>query len=171
MPLVYDQLRDIASKKLAREARAQTLQPTALVNEVYLRLVDQHVAALRDRAHFLALCARVMRQILVDHARRRNAAKRDAGERVELELDQNLLDAGGSTAERHLDVLALDEALGRLATMDERKARVVELRVFAGMEVAQVAETLEVSKRTVEGDWFFARAWLRGELGELGESS
>lgn len=159
LPAVYDELRSLARQQLQREAHA-ALEPTALVHEVYLRLVDQKVAGLADRAHFHRLCARVMRQVLVDQARRRNAQKRD-GNREESLLTWMEPKAGGDGA---LPVLVLDDALSRLATLDARKAEVVELRCFGGLQMAEVAAALGVSLRTVEADWFFARAWLKAEL-------
>ena len=165
LPLVYDELRALASGQLRRERESHTLQPTALVNEVYLRLVDQEGAALEDRSHFLALAGRVMRRILVDHARRRNAEKRGAGQTlVSLEAGLDAEEANPSAG--LLDVLAFDEALRTLEELDERKARVVELRYFSGLTMDEVAESLGVSKRTAEGDWFFARAWLRARLAD-----
>ncbi|MDF1837957.1 MAG: ECF-type sigma factor [Planctomycetota bacterium] len=161
LPYVYDELRGLARRKLGSGQDAQTLQPTALVNEVYLRLVDQKMAGLEDRSHFLQLCARVMRHILVDRARARQAVKRDAGKRAELPLT---LQADSETESDALDVLALDEALERLIQLDTRKARVVELRYFSGLNMDEVAAALHVSKRTVEADWTFARAWLRREM-------
>jgi len=159
--VVYQELRALAQRQLERENAAHTLQPTALVHEVYLRMVDQELATVEDRAHFRSLCARVMRQVLVDHARRIRASKRGGGRPVQLETV--LVPADGDAA-AGLDLLALDEAMDRLAALDARKARVVELRIFSGLSVAETAEALGVSDRTVEADWFFARAWLRGEL-------
>lgn len=159
LPAVYDELRQLAKAQLQREAVAP-LDPTALVHEVYLRMVDQTVAAIADRAHFRSLCARVMRQVLVDHARRRNAQKRDQAREETLATCFDPADAGGAT----WPVLDLDEALKRLAGLDRRKAQVVELRSFGGLSMPEVAEALDVSLRTVEADWFFARAWLKAEL-------
>lgn len=159
MPAVYDELRSMAKGQLQRESAA-ALEPTALVHEVYLRLVDQRLARVEDRTHFRRLCARVMRQVLVDQARRRDAQKRD-GSREETLVTWL---AAGPDANSGLSVLALDEALERLAGNDPRKAQVVELRCFGGMSMAEVAAALEVSLRTVESDWFFARAWLKAEL-------
>jgi RNA polymerase sigma factor (TIGR02999 family) len=159
LPAVYDELRRLAQGQLQREAHA-ALEPTALVHEVYLRLVDQRVAVVADRSHFRRLCARVMRQVLVDQARRRDAQKRDGSR--EQTLVTWLEPVGG--AANGLSVLALDEALERLASLDARKAQVVELRSFGGLTMAEVALVLEVSLRTVEADWFFARAWLKAEL-------
>lgn len=161
LPFVYEELRALARGRMSRRGDALTLQPTALVNEVYLRLVDHTLVGLADRSHFLTLCARIMRRILVDRARQRNALKRDGGEREDFEI---ALDVSRDEDPEVLDVLAFDEALEKLAELDARKARVVELRYFSGLNMEEIATTLEVSKRTVEGDWFFARAWLRGEL-------
>lgn len=161
LPAVYDELRALARRQL-RGRDAATLEPTALVNEVYLRLVDQRLANVQDRAHFRGLCARVMRRILVDRARRRHAARRGGG-RVEA-LPTALDVADAETFGARLDVLALDEVLQRLEGIDARKAKVAELRLFAGLAVDEVADALAVSKRTVEADWFFVRAWLQAEL-------
>lgn len=164
MPSVYEELRALARRKLGRGRDALTLQPTALVNEVYLRLVDQKVAGLEDRAHFLQLCARVMRNILVDRARARNSTKRDGGHREDFEVAMEVNALGASDT---VDVLNFDEALSRLAELDERKAKVVELRYFSGLTMDEVAAALLVSKRTAENDWTFARTWLRRELRDL----
>ena len=158
LPGVYDELRRLAQGRLQREANAP-FEPTALVHEVWLRLVDQRLAVVADRAHFQRLCARVMRQVLVDHARRRDAQKRD-GRREETLVTW----LEPAAAPNGLSVLALDEALARLAVLDARKAQIVELRSFGGLSMAEVATALEVSLRTVEADWFFARAWLKAEL-------
>jgi RNA polymerase sigma factor (TIGR02999 family) len=146
---------------MRNEREGHTLQPTALVSEVYLRLVDQRGSTWQGRSHFYGVAAQAMRRILVDHARKRNAAKREGGHRVTLE-DDALSDTGGEA--RSLDVIALDTALTKLATVDERYARVVELRFFAGLEVEQVAEALGVSPATVKRDWTFAKAFLQREL-------
>ena len=160
LPPVYDELRQLARLHLQREGAA-SLEPTALVHEVYLRLVDQRVAVIEDRAHFRRLCARVMRQILVDQARRRNAQKRDAGreETPTTWLEPAAIDEAG-----RLSVLDLDEALRGLGQLDARKAQVVELRCFGSLTMAEVGAALDVSLRTVEADWFFARAWLKARL-------
>jgi len=162
MPAVYEELRALARRKLGQGKGAQTLQPTALVNEVYLRLVDQEVADLEDRSHFLQLCARVMRNILVDRARARNSTKRDGGERADFEVAMEVLALGTTDA---VDVLMFDEVLTRLSDLDPRKAKVVELRYFSGLTMDEVAAALDISKRSAEADWTFARAWLRKELG------
>ena len=161
LELVYGELRRLAQRQLRGQKDAQTLQPTALVHEAYLRLVDQRIARVEDRAHFHGLCARLMRQILVDRARHRNALRRGGGKVARLET---LFEPESPDGVATVDVLALDEAVGRLAALDARKARVVELRVFAGMDTKDVAAVLTVSERTVEADWYFARAWLRGQL-------
>lgn len=172
--MIYDELRDLAERQLGRDRRdgSHTLQPTALVHEVYLRMIDDRLASVADRSHFRALCARVMRRLLVEHARRRNAEKRGGGaDRVTITRTPTETKVGSigepvdERAEASLDVLELDEALERLAALDARKARVVDLRWFGGLSHAEVAELLGVSVRTVEGDWAFARAWLRSELG------
>jgi RNA polymerase sigma factor (TIGR02999 family) len=157
--LVYDELRAIAGKLMRRERPEHTLQPTALVHEAYLRLVDETRIQWQDRAHFFGIAARAMRQILVEHARSRSAAKRGGGwKRITLDTDL----PGGR--DPHLEVLDLDQALGRLSALDERVARVVELRVFAGMTMQEIAHILVVSKRTVDNDWAFASAWLGREM-------
>lgn len=169
-PAVYDELRRIAAAYLRGERAGHTLQATALVNEAFVRLGDD--GRWRDRAHFIATAARAMRRILVDHARARHALKRggDAG-RVTIVGDGMGAKADGSGGgaaggeTTSIDLLALDEALGRLETLHERQARIVELRFFGGFSVAETAELLGVSDRTVELDWSVARAWLRRELG------
>lgn len=159
---MYDELRALARQKLGGGRDGYTLQPTALVNEVYLRLADQKIAGLEDRSHFLMLCARVMRRILVDRARERHSLKRDGGQREGLDA---ALDVEATGDGEVLDVLVFDEALHRLASLDERKARVVELRYFSGLPMDEVAAALGISKRTAEADWTFSRAWLRREMG------
>lgn len=159
LPVVYEELRELAGAYLRRERAAHTLQPTALANEAYLRLVDETKIEWRDRAQLLAIAARAMRQILIDHARRRGALKRGGGrERV------TLSDAPGIAGDAPLDLLELDAALEALEALDARKSRVVELRFFAGLTLKEVAEALGVSLTTAEDDWYFARAWLRGRL-------
>ena len=156
LPLVYDDLRRAARRHLGREARGHTLSATALVHEAYLRLVDQHTARWQGRAHFLAIASEVMRRVLVDHARRRLAAKRGGGGGVALTVDAPA--AGGE--DRDLDVLALDGALGELAALNLRSARVVELRFFGGLSIEECATALGVSRATVEREWTASRAWL-----------
>jgi RNA polymerase sigma factor (TIGR02999 family) len=159
LPLVYDELRRLAGAYFQTERRGHTLQPTALVHEAYLKLVDQRTAGWRDRNQFFGVAAQAMRRILVDHARGRRAAKRHSGgERVPLD------DVVAYLEERVEDLVTLDEALAQLARTDEQKARVVELRFFASLTVEETAEVLGLSRRTVERNWTFARAWLRGEV-------
>lgn len=159
MPLVYDELRRLAGGYLGRERRDHTLQPTALVNEAFLRLVDQRRIQWQGRAHFLALAATLMRQLLISHARKHRAAKRGSGgQRL------TLLDSDLAVEARDVDLLDLDRALAALAALDARQARVVELRYFGGMTVEETAEVLEVSPATVKLDWSLARAWLLREL-------
>jgi RNA polymerase sigma factor (TIGR02999 family) len=161
MPLVYDELRRLAASYLRRERPGQTLQATALVNEAYIRLIAERAHNWQNRTHFLAIAALSMRQILVQRARRRHAAKR-GGDPQRITLDEHLLaadaDAGG------VDVLALDAALERLASLDLRQAKVVELRYFGGLTVEETAEALSISPATVKRHWTLARAWLRREL-------
>lgn len=159
-PLVYDHLRRLAHRELLLEDTGHTLDTTALVHEAYLRLVDQRRGQYRDRTHFLAIAAIAMRRILVDHARRQTAAKRGGGAR-RISLDQ----AGDLATGDRADVLvALDDALGRLATLDARQARVVECRFFGGLTEEETADVLAISTRTVKRDWTKARAWLANEL-------
>ena len=159
MEAVYPELHRIAAAQMRKERPDHTLQPTALVHEAYLKLVDQTRADWRDRAHFLGIAARAMRQILVDHARRHNAQKR-GGDLQRVTLDESL-----DGAAPKLEVIALHEALERFAEMDERAAQVVELRIFGGLTVEETAEVLGVSKRTVDADWSMARLWLARALG------
>ena len=155
LPLVYDELHRLASNYLRDERPDHTLQPTALVHEAYLRLINQRSVDWRNRAQFLGVAASMMRRILVNHARDRAAAKRDGNrERVSLSLVE--APSGGPD----LDLVALDDALQRLTALDARKARVVELRFFGGLKMDEVAEALGISLATVEREWSFARAWL-----------
>jgi RNA polymerase sigma factor (TIGR02999 family) len=158
VPLVYGELRRVARNHLRREARGHTLQPTALVNEVYMRLVQIKRMTWHDRAHFFALCSRLMRQILVDAARARRFAKRGGGA-VRVALDESRFPSDAST-----DAVALDDALKALEKIDSRKSRVVELRFFAGLSVEETAAVLEVSTDTISRDWKFAKTWLLREL-------
>jgi RNA polymerase sigma factor (TIGR02999 family) len=159
LPIVYAELRVVAHHHLRRESPGQTLQPTALVNEVCLRLVRLTRITWQDRAHFFAICSRLMRQILVDAARGRRVAKRGGGA-MRVALD----DAFEPSATTLPDVVALDDALTALAKADPRKCQVVELRFFAGLNVEEVATVLGVSTDTVSRDWKFARTWLFREL-------
>ncbi len=162
-PIVYDELRQRAGRVLGRERAGHTLQPTALVHEAYLRLVDQQRVRWEGRAQFFAIAARVMRRVLVDHARARLAGKRGAGAQHVTLIDASL-DASAATSNEAIDLLALDDALERLAAFDPRKARLVELRYFAGFSIPEAAEAMEVSQATVIRDWNLARRWLHREL-------
>jgi RNA polymerase sigma factor (TIGR02999 family) len=164
MPLVYDQLRNVARHRLAAEDSRQTLESAALVNETYLRLVDQERVEWRNRAHFFALSAQMMRRILVDHARQRRAAKR-GGDRPRLSLDQSL----GLAERKDLDVVALDEALATLSKLDPQQARVIELRFFGGLTIEETSEALHISPATVTRDWVTAKAWLFAQLNRAGD--
>lgn len=157
--MVYDELRALAESCLQRERHGHTLQATALVHEAYLRLIKQEEVEWRNRAHFFAIAAQAIRRILVDHARGRQRAKR-GGDRERVTLDEDV----AITPDRDLDVVELDEALEKLAQLNQRQARIVELRFFGGLALREVAEVLGVSPRTVDGDWCMARAWLRREL-------
>lgn len=156
---VYDVLHAWAADHFRRQRANHTLQPTALVHEVYLRLVDQTQVKWQGRAHFLAVAARAMRQALIDHARRRVAAKRGGG-LCRLTLDE----AVTPVTEVDPELLDLDDCLERLAALDRRQSRIVELRFFGGMTVEEVAHVMRLSKSTVESEWRMARAWLRREL-------
>lgn len=159
LPMVYDQLRGIARRELRRERPDHTLSATALVHETYLKLVQLERVSWQGRAHFFAACANEMRRILISYARMKKADKRGAGaEHVPLD------NAFAAATERPAELVALDEALTRLAVLDERQARVVEYRFFAGMDVNETAEALGVSPATVKRDWTAARAWLNREL-------
>ena len=159
LPLVYDELRRLADGYLRRERPGHTLQPTALVHEAYLRLVDQTRVDWQGRTHFLAIGAQMMRRLLIEHARRRQRLRR-GGDRLRITLADDVAPIPG----QDLDLVAVRDALERLTALDQRQARIVELRFFAGLTVAEVAQALGVSRRTVEGDWTHARAWLRREL-------
>ena len=159
MPIVYDELRRQAARYLKHERQNHTLQTTALVHEAYVRLIDQAGVRWQNRAHFYGIAAEMMRRILVDHARKRNAAKR-GGEAVKVTLN----DEDQPAAEQNLDLIAVDEALTKLAALDKQQARVVELRFFGGLNVEETAEVLGISDRTVKRDWSVAKAWIRREL-------
>ena len=160
IPLVYQELHRIARRCMAGERVGHSLQATAIVNEAFVRLVDGKAVAWNDRAHFLAVSARVMRRILVDHARARKYQKR-GGDAVRVSFDEALV---VSSNDGHPDFVVLDAALEALAKIDERQSRVVELRFFGGLTVEETATALDVSPATVMGDWRFARAWLKREL-------
>jgi RNA polymerase sigma factor (TIGR02999 family) len=159
MPLVYDELRRLADHYLRQERPDHTLQPTALVHEAYLRLIDQSRVEWQNRAHFLGVAAQLMRRILVDHARRHHALKR-GGFRQKLSLDE----AVDYSQTPDVDLVALDDALNALEQFDERQSRIVELRFFGGLTIEETAEALSVSPATVKVDWNMAKAWLRQEI-------
>jgi RNA polymerase sigma factor (TIGR02999 family) len=159
MPLVYRELRRLARQYLKRERDGHTLQTTDLVHEAYLKLVDQRRVQWQNRTHFFGVAAELMRRILVDHARRHKRAKRGGG--VPL---VSLAQANNVSRQTTVDVIAIDEALTKLAKVDERKARIVELRFFGGLEVKETAEFLKISTATVMRDWNMAKAWLHREL-------
>jgi RNA polymerase sigma factor (TIGR02999 family) len=161
-PHVYDELRMLARRYLSRERPGHTLQPTALVHEAYIKLVDQSKVDWQGRTHFFAVGARVMRNLLIDHARAKGRAKRGGGQR-KVTLAEGLTPLGSCELDAE-GLLALNEGLDRLAKLDPRQAEVVELRFFGGLTVPEVAMLLDVSPRTVEGDWAHARAWLKREL-------
>jgi len=160
MPLVYVELRRQASGYLRRERSNHTLQPTALINEAYLKLIDQREVKWQNRAHFFAIAAQAMRRILVDYARERHREKR-GGASENLPIDEALTIV---SQEKSVDLVALDEALNKLATFDDRQAKVVELRYFSGMSIDETAEVLNVSNVTVRRDWNMAKAWLHQEI-------
>ncbi len=158
LPMVYQELRALAGRQLATQGRDHTLQATALINEAYLRLADQEYHSWENRRQFLLVASTVMRRVLVDYARRRSAAKRPDGQhRVAIEAD----DLG---EEFGTDLIVLDQVLEQLAQVDSRQAQIVELRYFAGLSIADTAETLEISERTVVREWRMARAWLKRKL-------
>jgi RNA polymerase sigma-70 factor, ECF subfamily len=159
LPTVYDELKRIAKYYMSRERVSHTLQPTALVHETYLKLIDQKQADWKNRAHFFGLAAEIMRRILVNHARDRKAEKRGGGaQQVSLSV------AVDSFEKPEVDILALNEALEELNRIDARKARVVELKFFGGLTGKEIAEVLQISDATVEREWSFARAWLFSKM-------
>ena len=160
LPLVYVELKRIASRQLRSERASHTLQPTALVHEVYLRLIGQRQGDWQNRAHFFGVAAQVMRRILVDHARRHAAGKRGKGVQA-VSIDE----AEEAAAPDEIPILALDHALSRLEEIDAALAKIVELRAFGGLTVEEAAEVLKVSESTAKRDWRTAKAWLRRELG------
>lgn len=159
MPLVYEDLRRLAKRYMRGQPGGHTLQTTALVNEAYLRLIDSSRVNWRDRTHFYAISAQLIRRVLIDFARRKNSLKR-GGERVKVTLDEQI----DAPFEKENDLIALDEALRELAKMNPRQSQIVELRYFGGLSEEEIAETLDVSARTVRRDWNVARAWLYREL-------
>lgn len=161
-PLVQQELQKLARRYLSHERAGHTLQPSDLVNEAYLRLIESHTVQWQSRAHFFGIAAQVMRRILVDHARRRNELKRGGGA-VQISLTA-VANMANMATEPRADVLALDEALQQLATFDPRKSQVVELRFFGGLSESEAAEVLQVSLRTIQREWNLARAWLYQQL-------
>src|SRR3954453_13001435 len=159
MPIVYNELRQQAARYLRRERAGHTLQTTALIHEAYVRLVDQRNVQWQNRAHFFGIAAQMMRRILVDHARTKKRAKRGGSD-----VKVSLADATVLVKGQDLDVVALDEALNRLAEIDEQQSRVVELRFFSGLTVEETAEVMGISPATVKRDWSVAKAWLHREL-------
>ena len=158
--LVYDDLRRLAKRYLRGERRSHTLQTAALVNETYLRLLAQQQTDWQNRAHFFGVAARIMRHLLIDHARTRQYAKRNANNQITFD------DSLAAAVEQSFDLLALNEALERLAAIDARKARIVEFRYFVGLSVDETAEALEISDITVKREWLKAKAWLFREMSE-----
>ena len=158
-PLVYDELHRLAHQHMRRESAGHILQTSALINEAYVRLVDQAQTPWQNRAHFFGIAARLMRQILVDEARKRNSAKR-GGTMVQVPLD----DVGILAQEQAGNVIALDDALKHLEAIDERQSSIVELRFFGGLSIEETADILKVSPGTVMREWTFARAWLRSQM-------
>ena len=159
IPLVYDELRRLADHYLRQERPDHTLQPTALVHEAFLKLIDQTRIDWQNRAHFFGIAAQLMRQILVDHARRHNASKR-GGAQQKVALDE----AVNYSQPRDVDLVALDEALTELAKFDERQSRIVEMRFFGGLTIKETAEALGISPATVKVDWNMAKAWLHQQI-------
>lgn len=162
LPLVYDELRRLAGSYLRRERSDHTLQPTALVHEAYLRLMGQSGLEFENRAHFFGVSARLMREILIEYARSRNRLKRGGEFKTQIELDSavSMMSGGG------LDVLAVDEALTKLEALDERQARIVEMKFFAGMTIEEIGEVLEISPATVKREWTSAKLLLSHMLGK-----
>jgi RNA polymerase sigma-70 factor (ECF subfamily) len=165
VPLVYPELRRLAKRRMDRESPAHTLQTSALINEAYLKLVDQQNVKWENRAHFFAVAAQVMRHILVDHARTRNYAKRGGGT-PKLPLDE----AAALTAQRGKELIALDDALRDLAVLDERKSQIIELRFFGGLSLEETAEVMKISQSTVQREWRAAKAWLHHTMSKADES-
>lgn len=158
-PLVYDEFRAMAARRLRQERPDHTLQPTALVHEAYMKLIDQTRINWQGRQHFFAIAAQAMRRVLIDHARQHRRQKRGGG-RAKVSLDETVV----LSPQRSDELILLDETLQRLAQVDPRQARIVELRFFGGLTVEEAAQIIGVSKRTVEGDWTMAKAWLKREM-------
>jgi RNA polymerase sigma-70 factor (ECF subfamily) len=164
LPLLYDELRSLAARQFRGQPANHTLQPTVLVHEAFMRLVGRPDKGWNDRKHFFAVAATAMRQILVNHARAKNADKRGGGQGHTVVLNDEIVGGGKSGPANNIDVLDLNDALEKLATIDPRKHRVVELRFFAGLTVPEVAEVMELSVTSIESEWRAARAWLSLEL-------
>ena len=160
LPFIYDELHRQAANYLRRERADHTLQTTALINEAYLKLIDQRTVKWENRTHFFAIAAQAMRRILVDYAKAKHRAKRGGGD-IQITLDEATL---VTSDEKSIDLIALDEALNRLATKDKQQARVVELRYFSGLSLEETAKVLEISRTTAARDWAMAKAWLHREL-------
>lgn len=160
MPLVYSELRRLAGNYLRRERQGHTLQPTALVNEAYMKLVDQRNAKWQNRAQFFGISAQLMRRILVDHARHHQAVKRGGSDQQRL----SITGAEAAAKQPEVDLLALNEALDELAKIDPQQSRIVELKFFGGLSIEETAQVLGIGHATVERDWKMARAWLRRQL-------
>jgi len=158
LPLVYEDLRRLARAYFANEKSEHTLQATALVHEAYIRLVNWENVSWQSRAHFFAVAADVMRKVLIDHARRKNAQKRSGGQKILLD------EAVSFSNEKELDLVKLDEALKTLEKIDARQSRIVELRFFGGLSIAETAHVLKISEKTVRREWSFAKAWFQREL-------
>ena len=163
IPLVYDELRRVAHHYLQKERPDHTLQSTALVHEAYLRLEKHSAGQFQNREHFLAICAQLMRQILVEHARSRRAAKRDGGFRL-------TLDDAIEFKARHVDLVALDDALNQLAKLDEQQSRIVELRFFGGLSIEETSRAMNLSPTTVKRHWATARLWLHHQMSKAGNA-
>jgi len=160
LPRIYDELRKLASSYLRRERADHTLQPTALVHEAYMKLIDQKKVHWQNRAHFFGIAAQVMRRILLDHARKHNADKR-GGEAEKLPIEEEILVV---SHEKSAELIALDDALETLAKMDPQKAKIVELRYFGGLSIEETAEVMGVSVPTINRQWRMAKAWLYGQI-------
>ena len=160
LPLIYAELQKQAHRYLRRERNQHSLQTTELINEAYVKLVGQKNLRIQNRKHFFAIAANLMREILVDRARRRGRSKR-GGDKIDIELHENIR---AVAAPENPDILALDEALSRLADIDNQQARVVEMKFFGGLEIAEIADALDISTATVKRDWNAAKVWLRHEL-------
>lgn len=163
LPLVYDELHKQAARYLRRERADHTLQPTALINEAYLKLIDQRQVSWQNRMHFFGIASQMMRRILVDHARTKHREKR-GGDDAKVPLEEAMMVAAAAADEKNIDLIALDEALTRLERKDKQQARIVELRYFSGLSLEETAEALNISRTTAARDWAMAKGWLHREL-------